>query len=83
MICNRVPKSRFIKYKQFATATVDDTVHFNIGNLSTLMIYDKLDIERGYYTNKGCIDDNCVRINLFGNKSINIVTAYMYNILNN
>ena len=22
------------------------------------MIYDKLDIERGYYTTKSCIDDN-------------------------
>ena len=49
MIWNRVPKSRFIKYKQFATAIFDATAHFNIGNLATLMIYDKLDNERGYY----------------------------------
>ena len=47
MIWNRVPKSCFIKYKQFATAIFDATAHFNIGNLATLMIYDKLDIERG------------------------------------
>ena len=53
-------QSHFIKYKQFATAIFDATVHFNIGNLATL--YDKLDIGRGYYTTKGCIDDNCVRI---------------------
>ena len=33
------------------------------------MIYDKLDIERGYYTTKGCIDDNCVRINNARRKS--------------
>ena len=45
-------KSRFIKYKQFATSIFDATAHFNIGNLATLiatslatlMIYDKLDI---------------------------------------
>ena len=67
MIWNRVPKSRFIKYKQFATAIFDDTAHFNIGNLATL--YDKLDIERGYYTTKGCIDDNCMRINNARRKS--------------
>ena len=69
MIWNRVPKSRFIKYKQFATVIFDATAHFNIGNLATLMIYDKLDIERGYYTTKGCIDDNCVRINNARRKS--------------
>ena len=57
MIWNRVPKSRFIKYKQFATTIFDATAHVNIGNLATLMIYDKLDIERGYYTTKSCIDD--------------------------
>ena len=63
MICNRVHKSRFIKYIQFATAIFDATAHFNIGNLAILMIYDKLDIARGYYATKGCIDDNCGRIN--------------------
>ena len=61
--------SRFIKYKQFATAIFDATAHFNIGNLATRMIYDKLDIERGYYTTKSCIDDNCVRINNARRKS--------------
>ena len=69
MIWNRVPKSRFNKYKQFATAIFDATAHFNIGNLAALMIYDKLDIERGYYPTKGCIDDNCVRINNARRKS--------------
>ena len=69
MIWNRVPKSRFIKYKQFATAIFDATAHFNIGNLAIPMIYDKIDIERGYYTTKSCIDDNCVRINNARRKS--------------
>ena len=50
MIWNNVPKNRFMKYKKFATAIFDATAHFNIGNLATLMISDKLDIERGYYT---------------------------------
>ena len=62
-------KSRFFKYKQFATAIFDATAHFNIGNLATRMIYDKLDIERGYYTTKSCIDDNFVRINNARRKS--------------
>ena len=68
MIWNRVPKSRFIKYKQFATAIFDATA-LNSGNFATLMIYDKLNIERGYYTTKGCIDDNCMRINNARRKS--------------
>ena len=62
-------KSRFFKYKQFATAIFDATAHFNVGNLATRMIYDKLDIERGYYTTKSCIGDNCVRINNARRKS--------------
>ena len=42
----------------------DDITHFNIGNLATHMIYDKLNIERCYYnTTKGCIDGNSVQIN--------------------
>ena len=34
MIWNRIPKSRFIKYKQFAMAIFDAAAHFNIGNLA-------------------------------------------------
>ena len=48
MIWNRVPKTYFIKYNQFTAA------RFNIGNLPTLMTYDKLYVERGYHTAKGC-----------------------------
>ena len=33
------------------------------------MIYDKLDIEKGYYTTKSCIDDNFARINNARRKS--------------
>lgn len=62
MIWNRVPKAYFIKYKQFAAAIFDAAAHFNRGNLATLMIYDKLNIERGYYTTKGCIAGNTARI---------------------
>ena len=40
--------------------------------LLTLMIYDKLNIERGYYTTRGCIDDNTVRINNARRKSSNV-----------
>ena len=37
-----MPKTDFIKYKQFTAA------RFNIGNLTTLVTYDKLYIERLY-----------------------------------
>ena len=46
-IWNRIPKTRFIKYKQFQMAVHDVAAHFNIGNLATLLIYDKLGIQRG------------------------------------
>ena len=58
MIWNRVPKTYFIKYKQFAAAVFDATAHFNIGNLATLRIYDKFYVERGYFTTTDCIDGN-------------------------
>ena len=35
-IWNRIPKSKFIKYKQFEMAVCDATAHFNVGNLATL-----------------------------------------------
>ena len=37
-------------------AVHDAAVHFNIGNLATLLIYDKLGIERVYYTTTGCLE---------------------------
>ena len=40
----------------------DAVTHFNIGNLVTLLIFDKVNIERGYYTTLGCITDNNCRI---------------------
>ena len=61
-IWNRIRKTRFIKYKQFQMAVHDAAVHFNIGNLATLFIYDKLDIERGYYTTPGCLEHDNQRV---------------------
>ena len=61
-IWNRIPKTRFIKYKQFQMAVHDAAAHFNIGNLATLLIYDKLDIERGYYTTTGCLENDNQRV---------------------
>ena len=37
-IWNRIPKTIFIKYKQFQMAVHDAAVHFNIANLATLLI---------------------------------------------
>ena len=44
------------------SAVYDAVAHFNIGNLATLLIFDKVNIERGYYTILGCITDNNCRI---------------------
>ena len=51
-----MPKTYFIKYKQFTAARC------NIGNLATLLTYDKLYAERGYHIAKGCIGWNIARL---------------------
>lgn len=48
--------------KQFAAAVYDAAVHFNVGNLGTLLLYDKMNIDRGFYTTKGCLRENKTRI---------------------
>ena len=40
----------------------DAVAYFNIGNLATLLIFDKVNIERGCYTTLGCITDNNCRM---------------------
>ena len=57
-IWNRIRKSRFIGYKQFVMSILDAAVHFNSGNLATLLIYDKMSMERGFHTTNGCLDEN-------------------------
>ena len=61
-IWNRIPKSRFVGYKQFEMGVLDAVAHFNIGNMATLLIYDKMGMERGFYTLKGCMNENTSRI---------------------
>ena len=58
LVWSRVPKTRFMKYKQFSAAVYDAVVHFKVGNIATLLIYNKLHIDRGCYTTKGCLDKN-------------------------
>ena len=58
----RSPKDRFVKITTFEFAVYDAVTHFNIGNLASLILYDKVNIERGYYTTLGCISDNETRI---------------------
>ena len=62
LIWKRTPKDRFVKLKQFEIAVYDAAAHFNIGNLATLLVYDYVNIERGYFTTNGCINDNQYRI---------------------
>ena len=72
-ICNRIPKTRFVKFKVFELAVFDTVSHFNIGQLETLLIFDTLGIERRYYTMKGCLDGNKTRIDNAKKKSTSSV----------
>ena len=62
LIWRRTPKDRFVQMTTFELAVYDAVAHFNIGNLATLLIFDKINIERGYYTTLGCITENNCRI---------------------
>ena len=62
MIWKRIPKDTFVKRTQFEIGVYDSVAHFNICNLATLLIYDKSDIERGYFTVLGCTEDNKYRM---------------------
>ena len=46
-IWNRIPKPRFVGYKQFKLGVLDAVAPYNIGNMATLLIYDKMGMERG------------------------------------
>ena len=53
----------FIGFKQFEMSIFDAAVHCNIGNLATLLIFDKMGIEKGFYSTNDCIEGNIQRIN--------------------
>ena len=61
-IWNRIPKDTFVKLTQFEIGAYDAVAHFNVGNVATLLIYDNVNIERGYYTVNGCSTDNQYRL---------------------
>ena len=46
----------------FELAVYGAAGHLNIDNLASLLVYDNVNIKRGYYTIQGCIVDNNVRI---------------------
>ena len=57
-IWNRIPKHRFVKLQTFEIGTYDAVAHFNVGNSATLRINDAVGLERGFWTLKGCADDD-------------------------
>ena len=69
-IWTRIPKTKFVAFKVFELSVLDAVPHFNIGNLATLLIFDKLGIKRGYYTTKGCLDNDKIRIDNSKRKSL-------------
>jgi hypothetical protein len=68
-IWHRIPKQTFVKLRTFEIGVYDAVSHFNIGNLATLLTFDELGIERGYFTEKGCSENNEGRINNMRRKS--------------
>ena len=50
-------------------AAYDAVAHFNIGNKATLLIFDGMQMNRGYYTTLGCQDDNNYRLKNASRKS--------------
>ena len=42
---NHIPKQTFVKLFTFEIGVNDAVSHFNIGNMATLLIYDKLGLE--------------------------------------
>ena len=47
----------------------DAVIYFNTGGLGTLLIFDDVGIERGYWTIKGCESENQVRLDTSRRKS--------------
>ena len=41
LIWKRTPKDKFVKQMTFEIAVYDSAAHFNVGNLATLLIYDR------------------------------------------
>ena len=66
-ISRRIPKDRFVKMTTFELAVYDAVAHFNIDNLATVLLFDKVNIERGYCTTLECITEctlECTRCTL-------------------
>ena len=47
-IWTRIPNTNFVDFKVFELSVLDAVAHFNIGNLATLLIFDKLGIRIKY-----------------------------------
>ena len=56
LIWKRTPEDKFVKLTTFEIAVYDSAAHFKVGSLATLLTYDSVDNDRGYYTTQGCVD---------------------------
>ena len=54
----------------FELAVLDAVSHFNIGYLATLLFFDKVGINRGYYSTKGCLKHDNTRVTSSKRKSL-------------
>ena len=57
-VWNRLPKYTYVGLRQFEIGIYDAVSNFNIGNLSVIKTFEKLDIDPGIYTIQCCLDAN-------------------------
>ena len=50
MIWNRIPKTRYCGLDKLELAVYDAVVHFNIGRMATIKVFETLNIISGVYT---------------------------------
>lgn len=62
LIWRRIPKDTYVGFRQFEIGVCDAVAHFNIGNLATIQIMEKLGMDSGYYTVSGCSVGNTMRV---------------------
>ena len=75
-IWNRIPKHRFVKLNTFEIGVYGAVAHFNVGNLASLLVYDAVGVERGYWTVPRCIADDNYRLSNSRRQSSDIVKRH-------
>ena len=54
MICERIPKTRYVSFTQLELGVCDAVANFNIGKKASVLIYEKMNLIAGKFTLQGC-----------------------------